>query len=426
MELSQIIATLDQQKLLTRIHKPVSPRYEMAALIKLLQGKPVFFENVTGFDMPVVSNVCATRSLVGLGLGIEKKTLLSTLANAIDHPQKYTVQSAANYGYHELPCDLTRLPILTYYPQDGGPFIASGVVMSRDPEYGINASYHRSMILDAQHMAMRIVERHFYAYIQRGLKEFAMCIGNPISILLAGAISVEIGKSELEIAQALCPTPIIEIAGHILPASDLILIGEFTGEKTNEGPFLDLTETFDIVRKQPVARIKHIFARPNAVFHALLPGDFEHKILMGMPREPTVFREVSKVCECLDVYITPGGCCWLHGAVKIRKHNEDDGKRAIEAAFAGHHSMKHVFIVDEDIDIENALDIEWAMATRFQGDRGLVIKTKQKGSSLDPSSDMATKETTKVGFDLTKPLHTTGKDFSRPGLPMDIRLEDYL
>lgn len=426
MELSEIILALNQRQLLVRIRKPVSTRYEIATLIKLLKGKPVFFENVVGFDMPVISNICATRELVCMGLGIEKKDLLITLARAIDNPQKYTVQPAALHGYRELPCDLTKLPILTYYPQDGGPFIASGIAFANDSEYGINASYHRAMILDEQRMAMRIVERHLHTFMQRGLKEFAFCIGNPTSILLAGAMSVELGKSELEIATGLCPTQMIEIAGHVVPASDLILIAEFTGELANEGPFLDLTETFDIVRKQPVARIKHIFAKPNAVFHALLPGDLEHKLLMGMPREPTVFKEVSKVCECLDVYITPGGCSWLHGAVKIRKHNEDDGKRAISAAFAGHPSMKHVFVVDEDIDIANPLEIEWAMATRLQGDRGLVIQPHQKGSSLDPSSDMDTKETTKVGFDLTRPLQTTGKEFVRPDLPVSIRLEDYL
>jgi len=265
-----------------------------------------------------------------------------------------------------------------------------------------------------------------HSFMKRGLKRFAMCIGNSIPVLLASAISAELGKSELSIANALSHTQVTKISGHTVPASDIILIGEFTGELVAEGPFLDLTETFDIVRKQPVAQVREIWIRENPVFHALLPGDLEHKILMGMPREPTVFREVSKVCECLDVYITPGGCSWLHGAVKIRKHHEDDGQKAILAAFQGHSSMKHVFVVDEDIDIENPLEIEWAMATRFQGHRGLTIKTNEKGSSLDPSSDMATKETTKVGFDLTRPMHTTGKEFTRPELPMKLRLEDYL
>ena len=165
--------------------------------------------------------------------------------------------------------------------------------------------------------------------------------------------------------------------------------------------------------------------RPGAKFHALLPGGLEHKTLMGMPREPTIFREVNSVCECKDVLVTPGGCSWLHGAVSIRKQNPDDGKKAIEAAFKGHSSMKHVFVVDEDISIHDPHEIEWAMATRFQGDKDMIVK-QEKGSSLDPSSNLETKETTKIGFDLTIPSDKNPEDFKKPKLPMELRVEDYL
>ncbi|MEM5871552.1 MAG: UbiD family decarboxylase [Candidatus Aenigmatarchaeota archaeon] len=424
MNLREFVNVLDKKGLLIKIKKPVSTKYEISTIIKKLKGKPVLFENVKGFSMPVVSNVCSTRDLVCLGLGIEKKDLIKTLINAIDNPKEPEIVKAKDY--EEISCDLSKLPILTYYPKDGGPYIASGIVIAKDPEYGINASYHRAMIIDKNKMVLRILERHLHEFMKRGLKEFAFCIGNPTSVLIAAAISAELGKSELAIANALKQTNAIELDGHIVPESEIVMICEFTGELADEGPFLDLTETFDIVRKQPVAKVKKIYAKKNAIFHALLPGDLEHKILMGMPREPTIFREVSKVCDCLDVYITPGGCSWLHGVVKIRKKNEDDGKKAIEAAFKGHASMKHVFIVDEDINIEDPNEIEWAMATRFQGDRDMVIKPKEKGSSLDPSADPNTRETTKIGFDLTKPLVAKGKDFSRPVLPMDIDLENYL
>lgn len=423
MNMREFVDSLDRKGLLVRVKKPVSTKYEISAIVKTLAGKPVLFENVKGHDMRVVSNVCSTRDLVCLGLGIEKKDLINRLTHAIEHPKEPKVAKAE---YRELPCDLSKLPVLTYYPKDGGPYIASGIAISRDKEYGINASYHRAMVIGKDKMVLRILERHLNEYMKRGLKEFAFCIGNPTTVLIGAAISAELGKNELAIANALHETSVVELDGHIVPESEIVMICEFTGELADEGPFLDLTETFDLVRKQPVAKVKKIYAREGALFHALLPGDLEHKILMGMPREPTIFREVSKVCDCADVYITPGGCSWLHGAVKIRKKHDDDGRKAIEAAFKGHASMKHVFVVDEDIDIENPHEIEWAMATRFQGDRDMIVKTKEKGSSLDPSSDMATRETTKVGFDLTKPLVSKGKDFSRPELPMKIRPEDYL
>jgi len=423
MNMREFVDLLDHKGMLVKVKKPVDTKYEISTIVKMLAGKPVLFEHVKGHSMPVVSNVCSTRDLVCLGLGIDKKELIPKLTHAIDHPKEPKVTKAV---YEELPCDLSKIPILTYYPKDGGPYIASGIAVAKDNEYGTNASYHRAMIIGKDRMVFRILERHLNEYQKRGLKEFAFCIGNPTTVLIGAAISAELGKNELAIANALHETNVIELDEHIVPESEIVMICEFTGELADEGPFLDLTETFDIIRKQSVVRIKKIYARQGALFHALLPGDLEHKILMGMPREPTIFREVSKVCDCLDVYITPGGCSWLHGAVKIQKKHDDDGRKAIEAAFKGHASMKHVFIVDGDIDIENPNDIEWAMATRFQGDKDMIIKTKEKGSSLDPSSDMATRETTKVGFDLTKPLVSKGKDFSRPELPLKINIEDYL
>jgi UbiD family decarboxylase len=374
--------------------------------------------------MPVVSNVCATRALVALGLGVEPGNLMGTLAAAIEKPKTPAIVAAT--GYKQIEPDLSRFPILTYFPSDGGPYIASGIVVAKDPEYGPNASYHRAMVRGERDLALRVVERHFHAYIARGLKEFALCIGNAMPTLVAGAISVEMGKSELDIANALSESPLVELGGHLVPQSEVVLICELTGEMVNEGPFVDLTETLDIVRKQPAARVKRAFVRDGALFQAILPGDLEHKTLMGMPREPTIFSEVSKVCECLDVRITPGGCSWLHAAVKIRKQRDDDGERAIEAAFRGHGSLKHVFIVDEDIDLDDPLQLEWAMATRFQGDRDMRVKPREKGSSLDPSSNLQTKETTKVGFDLTIPSRARAHEFTKVAPGMKIRLEDYL
>jgi 2,5-furandicarboxylate decarboxylase 1 len=426
MDLRTFIASLDggdESSRLVRIDRPVDPRFEIAALVKLLRGRPVLFAHVRGHDIPVIANVCATRDLVCRALGVDRGRLLRTLAGAIDQPRDPAVVPAT--GYDELECDLRRLPILTYYREDGGPYLASGVVIARDPEYGLNASFHRAMVRGADELVVRIVERHLHHYLQRGLRQFALCIGNPIPVLIAAAISVELGRSELGIASALGAGPLVELGGMVVPEAEIVLDCEVTGELADEGPFLDLTETFDVVRRQPVVRVRRIFAKRQPLFHALLPGDFEHKILMGMPREPTIFREVAKVCECLDVALSPGGCSWLHGLVKIRKRGDDDGRLAIAAAFRGHPSMKHVFVVDEDVDLDDPALLEWALATRFQGDRDLVVRPHEKGSSLDPSSDLATKETCKVGFDLTVPS-ARREEFRRARSPLDLRLQDYL
>jgi len=422
MELAELVKKLDEKALLTRISKPADPKYEISTLMKMMDGQVLLFDHVKGSSMPIVANVCSTRDLVAIGLGTTRKELIAKLADAIDHPKK--VKTFEAEGYENIGSDLGKLPILTYYPKDGGPYIASGVVAASDKEHGLNLSYHRSQVLGKDTLVLRILERHFDAYIKRGLKEFAICISCPVQVLVSAAISVDMGISEIEIANALEETSQLRLDGQLVPPSDIVIIAELTGELHDEGPFLDLTETFDIIRKQRVARVKKIYVKKGAMYHALLPGGLEHKVLMGMPREPTIFREVAKVCDVKDVLVTPGGCSWLHGAVSISKKHPDDGRKAIEAAFKGHKSMKHVFVVDDDINIHDPNEIEWAMATRFQADKNMVTK-REKGSSLDPSSDMDTQMTCKVGFDLTVP-EGGKKEFKRPTLPMKLNVEDYL
>jgi UbiD family decarboxylase len=126
---------------------------------------------------------------------------------------------------------------------------------------------------------------------------------------------------------------------------------------------------------------------------------------------------VNRVVRCLDVHVNPGGCSWLHAIVQIDKQNEEDGKKAIAAAFTGHRSCKHVFVVDRDVDIYDPLAVEWAMATRFQGDADMVVLPRAPGSSLDPSAEPGTHNTCRVGFDLTKPLSAKGKKFEKTPFP---------
>ena len=143
-----------------------------------------------------------------------------------------------------------------------------------------------------------------------------------------------------------------------------------------EGPFVDLTGTYDLTRMQPVIEIDRVTHRRDAIYQALLPGKLEHRLLMGMPREPTIYAEVNKVAACLNVHVTPGGASWLHAVVQIAKRTPEDGMWAIAAAFRGHGSLKHVWVVDEDVNIFDPNDVEWAVATRFQADRGLVVLTR--------------------------------------------------
>ena len=425
MSLREFIQRLDEQKTLIRVSELISKTIEIAGVLKQMEPVPALFERVRESAFPVIGNLFCSKAAFADYFGIQVAELIPFLTNAIQNRSTPEVVSEAPcQDVVELEPDLDKLPILFHCDQDGGNYISSGVVLARHPVHGQNADFHRCMQFSKTEMAVRVVKgRHFDQFLQDlGQVDVAICIGNAPNVLAAAATSVDLGVNELEIANALEPLQVVKaIASDILvPAeTEFVLEGTIYLDKTHpEGQFVDLTETYDVIRQEPVLEVKAITHRRNAIWHALLPGALEHKLLMGMPREPTIFRKVNEVARCLDVNINPGGCSWLHAIVQIDKQSEDDGNKAIEAAFAGHSSCKHVYVVDKDIDIYNPLEVEWAMATRFQGDRDLVIRERAPGSSLDPSADSGTHLTTRLGFDLTAPLETAGKSFRKADFPV--------
>lgn len=418
------LSNLQDQAKITTISSLISPNLEIAGLLKQLEPRSVQFNRVAGSPFLIAGNLFCTKNDFAAYFDIPVQQIIPFILNAIEHPSPCPV-------VHTAPCqeviisppNLDALPILRYCESDGGNYISSGVMVARHPRHGQNLDFHRLMQFSPTEMAVRIVRnRHFDSYLRElNHMDVAVCIGLSPAILAAAATSVDLGIDELTIANTMETTPLVHATTVDLwiPAeSEFVLEGTVYIDRTHpEGPFVDLTETYDVVREEPVLEVKAITHRKDAIWHALLPGGLEHKLLMGMPREPTIFKKVNEVVRCLDVNITPGGCSWLHAVVQIQKHAEMDGRNAIEAAFSGHTSLKHVYIVDEDIDIYNPNEVEWAMATRFQGDRDLIIKGRETGSSLDPSAEPGTHLTTKIGYDLTKPLSSKGKSFKKVEFP---------
>jgi UbiD family decarboxylase len=425
MSLRDYLQRLDQQKKLTRLSEPISKRLEISGVLKQLEPGTVLFERVRESAFPVIGNLFCSKAAFAEYFGIRVAEIIPFLTAGIQNRRTPEVVSEAPCQEAvELEPDLDALPILFHCDQDGGNYISSGVVLAKHPVHGQNADFHRCMQFSRTEMAVRVVRnRHFDKFLQ-DLKQVdvAICIGNAPNVLAAAATSVDLGVNELEIANALEPFQVVraKTSDILIPAeTEFVIEGTISLDRTHaEGPFVDLTETYDVIRQEPVLEVKAITHRRDAIWHALLPGALEHKLLMGMPREPTIFRKVNEVVHCLDVNVNPGGCSWLHAIVQIDKQSEADGRQAIDAAFAGHSSCKHVYVVDKDIDIYNPLDVEWAMATRFQGDRDLVIRERAPGSSLDPSADAGTHLTTRLGFDLTAPLETSGKSFRKAEFPV--------
>ena len=321
--------------------------------------------------------------------------------------------------YDTLDIDLDKIPILKHYKRDGGAYITSGVVFARDPVTGIqNASIHRMMVLDNKRLVIRIVPRNLYTYFQNAQKagkdlDIAIAIGMDPAILLASTTSIPIDYNEMDVANAFKngELELIKCGELEVPQADIILEGKISVTETiAEGPFVDLTDTYDIIRDQPIINLEKMhIKKENAAYHAILPAGFEHKLLQGLPQEPRIFKAVKNAVPTVEnVVLTEGGCCWLHSVVSINKQTEGDGKNAIMAALSAHPSLKHCVVVDRDVDVFDAEDVEYAIATRVKGDRDIMIVPNVRGSSLDPVAE-SDGTTTKIGVDATKSLKTVEK-----------------
>ncbi|ADC65694.1 UbiD family decarboxylase [Ferroglobus placidus DSM 10642] len=350
----------------------------------------------------VATNFVSSRELVAKYLGVKKEELVKVLAKVESGDV-----SVREMNYDELR-DLNDLPIIKYFEGDGGRYITAGVVIAcKDPENfsTYNASIHRLMVVDEKKLAARLVPpRHTYLLwrdaVEKGEElEIAVCIGVHPLFMLASSTRLPEGKEFYYAAGLMGGLEVSDVDGIYCPESEVIIRGRITAETVKEGPFVDITGTYDLVRDEPVVEVDKIYAKEDFIYYSITPASKEHQILMGLPAEPEIYKAVSKVCRVKNVVLTPGGRHWLHAVVQIEKRTEGDGKNAILAAFAAHPSLKHVVVVDDDIDVYNYEDIEFAIATRFQADRDLVVVSGARGSSLDPSAK--DNITAKMGIDAT-------------------------
>jgi len=401
-----------------RVKDEVSSHLEAAKVLRKHSREIVILENIKESDIPVISGICNSREKISKALNCKKEDITRRIIQAMDQP--IPIENVKKLkGYHSQKSDLKKLPILTYYNRDGGPYITAGAIIANDPDTGIrNASIHRMMLIDKKHLAVRIVPRHLYNYYKRAEKKrkdlpIAIAIGMHPATLLAITTSIPIYVDELEVANNFhdgklklfkCEKVDIEV-----PEAEIILEGKILAKKrADEGPFVDLTGTYDIIRKEPIIEVEKIHLRSNPLYHAILPAGLEHKLLQGIPQEPRIFKAVQNTVPTVkNVILTEGGCCWLHAIVSIKKQAEGDAKNVIMAALSAHPSLKHVVVVDDDINVFDLDDVEYAIATRLKEDDILIVK-KARGSSLDPSAS-ADGTTTKVGVDATKPLKEAEK-----------------
>ena len=407
-------ACIERNGNLTEITDAVSLRYDISRAIKDNGSGTILFHDADG--RKVCANLYADRDFVAGCLGTTSDKLLALVSRAIKEPSSPKIVRDAPFLSNVMePPDLGKIPIPLFYPGDGGPYLTASVFSAGTKGRG-NISYHRIMVTGKNRGTVRLVERDLYRLYRSAIDEgreldIAISIGVPLEVAIAGAISVKPDTDEYFIANTLSESSgngsldLYEMEnGCFVPASaEYVLLGRLTGSTAAEGPFVDITGTRDRIREQPELIIDTIYHRDDPIFHSILPAWHEHFLLMGMPREARIYEMLlAEGIDVKGVCLTPGGCSWLHGAVSIEKRNEDEGIRAGEIAMRAHPSMKHVVVVDHDVDIFTPGELEWAVATRFQADRDMKVLTGQKGSSLDPSSTDGL--TTKVIFDATRPM----------------------
>ena len=395
-------------------HKEKISISQLAKNIKLNNELPTKFI-VNEYDFPIVSGLVGSRDLIASALNIKKDEIIRFITKKVEKLKKYSIVNNAPFLANKIDVDSETelekyVPLIDFY--GGKKYTTSSVVIVKYPEENRqNSSFHRMMYHENNKFTIRIVaQRHLdYAYSTAVKNDedlnVAIVFGVHPAIEISAAYSAP-QLDELELASSflggldVCKLP----NGIFVPCdSEFVIEGRITRKTAEEGPFIDLTGTADDVRQQPILEVDKLYFRDEPIFRTILPGGNEHRMLMGIPQEPRMFKIISNTISTVkNVILTQGGNCWLHAVVQIQKKTEGDAKNAIIAALSAHPSLKRVVVVDDDIDIFDPNDVEWAISTRVQADEDLIIIPNCKGSSLDPSARDSI--TCKWGIDATKPL----------------------
>ncbi len=303
------------------IREPVKKELEITRYLLKYPDRPVLFEDVEGWK--VAGNIWSTRERIATYLNTTREELIHLIAEAMENPRQYKeVKEAPFLKNSTKDFSLKKLPIPKYYPRDGGQYFTSAMVIAKDDNGFVNVSFHRMMVRDEKTAAIRLVPRHLYSMwkekAERGGEDLdvRIVVGNPVHLLLAGSVSTAYGGvSELEIASAMSeiafekPLEVIELGGIPVPVeSEFVFEARITPELVDEGPFVDITGTYDIVRRQPLVVFEKMYHVDDPIFHALLSGGYEHYMLMGLPKEPQIYASVKRVVPKVHgVRLTEGG-----------------------------------------------------------------------------------------------------------------------
>ncbi len=440
-DLRNYISQIKKIRELKTVKTRVSTKYEIAGVTAKVDGSnAVLFENIKESGFRLVSNLVGTRKRFGIAAGGTEASIHEKVISAIKKAKKPKITAGGKFMENQSK-NLQTMPIVTHFEKESGPFITSSIAYAKNPETGKqNSSFHRMMPIDKTHFSIRMVEgRHLHRCFVDAKEhgedlKIAITVGVHPAISIAGAYQADWGKDEIDIANSLLNGKLtlakLPFTGLNVPSgAEIVMEGKILRDETHPEWMVEMLQTYDHERSQPVFELENLYFRNNPIFHDVLSGYSEHRLLMGMPIESKLNGELRKAfTQTRQVSMTNGGCNWLHAVVQIKKKNDSDPKKVIKKTFESHRSLKQVTVVDEDIDPNSAESVEYAMATRFQADRDLVIIKNVRGSSLDPSSSQQKLRTAKMGIDATRPLSRRPEGFELAKIPKidKIKLEKYL
>ncbi|MBY9081383.1 UbiD family decarboxylase [Paenibacillus sp. HN-1] len=440
----ELVQHLERSGRITHIRKEVDPVFEVGAVIKTGKGKqPFYFEKIKGYNMPMVSGLGGDRDLLAETMGITKDRLLEKLIDSIVHPIK--TRKVASGPVHEnvvlRPKRVTDyFPVCTYHKDDSGAYLVSGILVVKDRSGRRRyTSIRRMQMLEGNRSSVLIsspeLHRQFLESEQRGEPmEVAVMFGVVPAVVLASQISTHLYHCDkLDVAGALLGTPLDVVQCRtvdleVLAEAEVVLEGKILPHvREPEGPFGELGGYYGDCTPQPVIEFTAITHRNEPIWQTIYPSSHEEHLPMALAREATLLSTVRQVVpEVLNVHLTVGGIGRYHAVISIRKRSEGDAKQALLAAFASDKDLKHVVVVDEDVNLFDPQDVEWAIATRVQADLDVFIVPGAKGSPLEPSHQLRG-VSAKMGIDATYPI-AAKESYRRTSIPVapDFNIQDYL
>lgn len=425
-DLRSYLSYLEDQGQLLRVSEEVDPKFEIAAGIRKtsdVRGPALLFEKVKGFpNWRVLGGLFATQKLVALGLRVKEDELLErylTLEDKRIPPELVPGGTEKTTSWTGAEIDLKRLPIVTHSERDVGPYITIGVQIGKDPDTGKrNVSIHRMLLAGKDRLSLWAPPDHHLGRLiakaeekGKGL-EVATAIGVDPAIVVGSQAKVPMGVDEFEVAGGLRGAPVklrkCQTIDVEVPASAEIVIEGVTlpGERIADGPYGEYQGCYSEAKQAAVLKVTAITMRENPIYQTCLAGFpvTENHTLIENANAAYVYREVTKIVpEVKGICMTPGGTFRHHVVVSIKKRQEEEARNVILVLLASGVGIKHVTVVDDDINVNNPLEVEWAVSTRMQPDRDIIIIPRLACSTLDPSVPKP-RTTAGWGMDATMPM----------------------